>query len=748
MATIDKNILYQQPLVTAVAPDAIVYVDQGAEGLKHVVKLKQLDVNNEWTEVEIDVMNFVSDISVSKGVDKVPGDATISLRAPKHMSNNLYINLRSAFYTMQEVQIYMKGRFLDQNEEPKYYPTFWGVISNISESKSAGDMTNVTLTCQDMMRWLQITKVNMSVSAANSSIEQDPEDKATVKSLHPFTSIYVGVSSPGIIKSLFDVSTSAGFLDAQNIMERTKVTPDVITGNPDIKSFASVEDQAMELWREKFDRMAAALYIYGYAGTRTNPTQTQIQDSPVRDVDVNPDAYNKIFGFQEKIVNEPNIEGGATSFTGTKRVTTKVPLIPLSLMFPYGSMISETKVPAMFQSTFEDRLSIANKVKDQIHLEFFQDMDGSIVLKPQLYNLDVRENLVYVIEDIDIINFNVIEDESQIVTRVDVTGSYISGMSSGNSDVAARYGFAIDANYINKYGMRVEEIGTNFITDYEDATTYARRELARRNSLMYNGSLSIQGRPELKLGYPIFIPSKDIFCYITGIQHSFSFGGSFDTTLSLTAFRHRKYDADGELIKNLFAQLQGSESTQANIEGKEFNTDDNFINNLIQLCDPNSSADAAAERPNYRSKSLDEIMKYQGSFRYTKEQSSTYDPRTNQQLTDNEGYELLGAGFPYAKDLKLTVDFKIIDKVATTDNAAENAQNMEPTNINDPVLFQQPLSLDQLQLDSITVDPDTNLPWNMKPSMIDNKVSQVTPQRADAAKLGASSSTKFRATEI
>lgn len=738
MAT-DKNILYQQPLVTAIAPDAIVYVDQGTEGLNHVVKVKQLDVNNEWTQIEIDVMNFVSDISVSKGVDKVPGDATISLKAPKHMSNNLYINLRSAFYTMQEIQIYMKGRFLDQNDEPKYYPTFWGVISNISESKSAGDITNVTLTCQDMMRWLAITKVNISVSAANSSVEHDAQGNATVKSLHPFTSVYVGVSSPGIIKNLFDVSTSAGFLDAQNIMDRTNVTPEQITGIPNLQSFTSVEEQAMAVWREKFDRMAAALYIYGYVGTRTNSTQTQVQNTPVRDVDINPNAYNEIFGFKEVFVDPSSL------------TTEKVPLIPISLMFPYGSMISETKVPSMFQSTFEDRLSIANKVKDQIHLEFFQDMDGSIVLKPQLYNLDVRENPVYVIEDIDIINFNVIEDESQIVTRVDVTGSYISGMSSGNSDVAARYGFALDANYINKYGMRVEEISTNFITDYEDATTYARRELARRNSLMYNGSLSIQGRPELKLGYPIFIPSKDIFCYITGIQHSFAFGGSFDTTLSLTAFRHRKRDVDGELITNLFAQLQGSESTQENIEGKEFKTDDNFINNLIELCDSNSSANAAAERPNYRSKSLDEIMKYQGSFRYTKEQSSIYDPRTSQQLTDEEGYELLGAGFPYAKGLKLTVDFKIAEKVVETDNAAKNAQNMKPREtavIDNPVLFQQPLSLDQMELGSITVDPSTNLPWNMKPSIIDNKVSQVTPQRADTTRLSTSSSAKMRAIEI
>jgi len=274
-------------------------------------------------------------------------------------------------------------------------------------------------------------------------------------------------------------------------------------------------------------------------------------------------------------------------------------------------------------------------------------------------------------------------------------------MSSDSAENANPiYGFAIDYDKLFKYGLRVTVINSNHITSPDAIVTYAQRELARRNSLVSNGSLTIQGRPELKLGYPVYLSSKDMFCYVSGIEHSFSFGGSFETTLSLTAFRKKRTDNLGNILKNLLVQTDGSTSNQLDQQGKNFNyNNDDPLKNVTRLCNSDSVANSYAERPNYRYKALDEIMKYQGTFKYIKnEKKTTFDPRLYQQITDDEGYELIGNGYPFAKELSLTEDFRIIVKQAQKDKIAEIISSMTIESTKTKTLrYQQPLTLEQVQ---------------------------------------------------
>jgi hypothetical protein len=136
-----QNNFYRQPPVTTSAPDAIVFIDSGnsdssGQNLKRTITMKS---STTGENVEVDFMNFVESVSVSKGIDRVPGEATIKIRAPKHALGGVYGSIKDILATMMEIQIYMKGRFLVNNEYP-YYPVFWGVISNISEVNTAGDL--------------------------------------------------------------------------------------------------------------------------------------------------------------------------------------------------------------------------------------------------------------------------------------------------------------------------------------------------------------------------------------------------------------------------------------------------------------------------------------------------------------------------------------------------------------------------------------------------------------------------------
>jgi hypothetical protein len=725
-----KN-LYKQPTVNAVAPDAIIYIDQGS-GKKRTIMLKTIDANGEIQDKAVDIMQFVSTISTSKGVDKVPGDASITLRSPKHFMYQIYGSLKNSLSTMQEIEIYMKGRFL-LDGEPQYYPTFWGVISNLSESESPGDLITVTVSCQDMMRWLAITKVNVQPSAINARLPQDhtgnvPQSQVDPGvTVHPFSSLFVGLSTPGIIRALFNASTSAGFLSTQNISNRAVVVQDGVESIV-TDGLVSQESQLIEMWQKKFDDLSSALFIYGYESESSKLTEQDI-----RDVILNVDAFSYIYGFADA--------------TDTSGQTIKMPLIDLTKMFAQGAAPFNTQAPPTFASNFQDRLAIALEVKDQVQLEFYQDTDGTVVLKPQFFNMDVRQNPVCIIDDIDILSFNEIEDESSVITRVDVSGVIVSGMTDGNSQEAnTQYGFAIDFDKMKKYGLRVSSRSNNWITSSDFAYQYAARELARQNSLITNGSLTIQGRPELKLGYPVFITSRDMFAYVTGIDHSFTFGSSFETTLTLTAFRKRRYDNQGEILKNLLIQADSSQPTQTDSAGSDVALDsDNVMNNVASLCDPESVASFIAHRPNYRLKSLDSILQYQGTFKYVRgEEKTTYDPKIYQQVTDNEGYDLIGNGYPFAKDLVLTEDFRITIKgqTASGGSPSELALNMtveSKTGVESPTLrFQQPMTLDQIQ-DVETVRAKTtivDIPLNMEPAQAQNEIdwSKLTNLEANRRK--------------
>jgi len=479
------------------------------------------------------------------------------------------------------------------------------------------------------------------------------------------------------------LSTEENYFQPKNIIADRNISSEVVLANQSQSNFQQYNDQLIDIWSQKFSAIASALFIYGFE--RVSPTRKNALN--VHDIDLNAESYIYIYGSRPIDVKLPDVDSKAEN----------VPWVDVTRLFSSGSAAFKTEEPPPFQSNFQDRLSVANEAKDQVHFEFYQDVDGTIVLKPPFYNMQTRENPIYVLDDIDIVSFNVVEDESVILTRIDVTGVVVNG---GNPEGTTNiYGYAIDFDQLSKYGLRDENIQTNFLTTSSDCMLYAQRELARRNTLAFNGSISIQGRPEIKLGYPVYVPSRDEYYYVTGITHSFTFGGSFDTQLTVSTRRGKKIDRRGELLKNLLIKTDGTASNQESKLGEDVNQDeDNPLRNKTKLCNPDAYRQFIARRPDYRFEELDEILKYQGTFKYIQNsKSSTYDPRRYHQVTDDEGYELKGNGFPFAKDLTLQEDFKIFDKNTREDKSSTIAASMQTRKDQQPTLrYQQPLTLDQI----------------------------------------------------
>jgi hypothetical protein len=70
----------------------------------------------------------------------------------------------------------------------------------------------------------------------------------------------------------------------------------------------------------------------------------------------------------------------------------------------------------------------------------------------------------------------------------------------------------------------------------------AAAEMTRRNGQVFTGGVSIPLRPELRLGYPVYIEHMDSFYYVTGITHNITFGSSATTDLSLQYKRERVFE--------------------------------------------------------------------------------------------------------------------------------------------------------------------------------------------------------------
>jgi len=703
----EKN-SYRQPFVEALAPDAVVFV----EG-KRTIK-GQYVKDDRIVDTNIDFMNYVTTISVTKGIESVPGQASIQLNAPLHVFNQLINPTRHAFSTMQEVEIYMKGRFLYEGQA-QYYPVFWGVISNISEGLPAGDFRKLTLTCQDMMRWLAITKVEISPSLINQAYANDGAGKmaAYANAQRGYAARYVNVSAMGIVRDIVNLSTSSSFLRSQGLItEGADAVIKEATAEELQKLYPNLTEhqQLMLIWSQKFEALASSLNIYGY-----QEEKTPVPVDAVADVLINDDAYKHIYGqtFFDKLLGE-----GSTS------------------LFPSGALAFNTSISPTFESQFQNRLEVANEAKNQLHLEFYQDVDGTVVLKPPFYNMDTRENKIYVIDDLDITNVSLIDDESAVITRLDITGVNVNGQKAQtDQNKTQNYGYAIDFDKMLKYGFRTKSINTNFLTGKDSAKFYAEQELVRMNSLIKNGSVTIQGRPELKLGFPVYFSSREMYGYVTSIQHSFTFGGTFDTTISITAIRERKRDPLGEILKNLGVVIEGAESGQEDVQGEDSELDEN---------QPfNSTADLCAEvdehkvtRPFFRYKYLDDVLRRQGTFRFITNFPVDGSDDTKVQITDRDGWELIGGShnYPFARDLKLTeknlIELSEWAKASTTTDVsqdqrttkdfAEVATSMELTSSEGArrtLSFQQPLTLDQIQ----SVEPRLNrsksiIPMTMAPT--------------------------------
>lgn len=517
--------------VLKIAPDAFVIIN----GALTSRVLSPMETN---TTQDIDIRGGISSINVSCAVSP-PGAsrATIEVVAPvyKGMHEDYYITApngtRVPFFTpMMEVKIYMKGRFLEKEYgySPRYYPVFWGMITGIQENYSGGNYT-FSITCEDFLVWWKYQKININPSVVDSYFG-GPH-------LTRFPSVFERMSAWEIIYALFTDNffiqhNPNGSESFYNMVypkwSKSARLPESLI--PIRDSFGPLSSIVIDYWNDRF----------GF-GVRREGTPASIKSDlekiplemfglkgPVRMDSVR----NKLLAYLD--TNSSNFGEQAD-----RRAELDLDFGLLARVQPYGQF---DLFGGGTESTIHSKLEIATAICEKTFMEFFVDTNGMIVFKPPFYNLDVASGQVkyYKVGPEDIINFNANFDSNSIINYLTVTGPLYQALNSLEA-----IGFHADFDSMRRYGIRSEQANVPYGMNARQLKLIAVAEMNRRNGQAFTGSVSIPLRPEMRLGYPVYLEHIDTFYYVTGINHNFTFGSASTTDLTLQ-FRREKLFEDGK----------------------------------------------------------------------------------------------------------------------------------------------------------------------------------------------------------
>jgi hypothetical protein len=533
------------------------------------------------------IQDYVTSLSVEAGTAPTSHSATIQLSLPRVQGQQVFVDGYNILRVGLEVNIFMRGYFqvrgmfrhlpdpqeIDEQQGTNistfpnptendkldlskyatypYYPVFHGVVTQVTYEYSDGFYTG-TLQCASLLHFWQYQ--NIATASAWMAQDKKPNNdpgRPTLQghnfnNMHPF----------GIIYTLYrDVAGAASGVEYA-LSEESNLDPANIDGS------VQVYDQMTLYWTQRFKTRIQNLRMYGVNGQLFNSAQQAwLGSASNRDVDgLLPSAtYNDPGTTRTEkdptsarwsVAKALGLASAGADFVYSPLINREGELVSLSVldMFAFSQSIAEFGVGNVWQSTYQTKLDMAQAVTEVTGYEFYQDVDGDIVFKPPFYNLDTATNRYYRLEDQDIINITFTEKEPT-ATFIIVRGTWFQGISDvvPNTGPTTNRGLYIDYKLVAQFGWRpAPTLDITYATDPKILFWIGVARLDMLNVDTFSASCTIPIRPELRPGYPIYIPFADSYYYASQISHSFAFGGQCTTNLVLTC-RRSKWHAPGFL---------------------------------------------------------------------------------------------------------------------------------------------------------------------------------------------------------
>jgi hypothetical protein len=476
------------------APDAMVFINGETD-----------IIGCQSCKRKFDLGKYITQVQVSLGVDTVPGNASITMTIPTHVVDDFYFDGNPVITPMMEVEIYSKGYYLLEGI-PQYYPIFWGIVTEVGAGYSSGEHT-VTIQCADILKWWEICMMNISPAFTAPSGQLG-------RSI--FGNTLYGTNVYDLIFTLSnmafgDIIVATGSLTALNKEETQKQTFNASLGD------------IMLYWSSRFSKIRSNLLLYGVNGIAVRG------DSIAH-------GYNS-GKFEKGVQNVANAVRNANGGNSSAQLVFDPTDPDVTAFRTQQSSAGEVE---FWQSDFQSKLEIANSCKQAVGFEFYMDVTGDIVFKPPFFNLDILSNKpISWIQPIDIIDYDITDSESGVVTQLVMQGNFGGNIDYGLGPETTPFTSVTDYHLLRKYGWRSRPYNSEFMKDTMRMFYHGMDVLDRINSDRVQMTITIPHRPELRLGFPVYISHLDQIWYVKGITHSIAFGGRATTSLSLTARRQK-----------------------------------------------------------------------------------------------------------------------------------------------------------------------------------------------------------------
>jgi len=143
----------------------------------------------------------------------------------------------------------------------------------------------------------------------------------------------------------------------------------------------------------------------------------------------------------------------------------------------------------------------------------------------------------FIIRDDHILRYDFTESDSNVNCRIDVSGQedFIGEEPGYIGGVPILWAGATDFDLWKQYGYRQKTVDTKpFFKNAEtQCAPYAMMLLTRQRRDTVRAKLTVIGNEYYQLGDVVYINSRDMLYYVFGVDHSFTYGGSFQTVLDL-----------------------------------------------------------------------------------------------------------------------------------------------------------------------------------------------------------------------
>jgi hypothetical protein len=529
----------QEREIVKTAPDLVVYL----EGYPYLVNYFINDPNTKNTFTIVNFNDYITSFNTSYDVEMLVPNCSFTLVVPNYFKHLFVMpGGNNLIESMMQVQVFAKGYYMSNEGDTVLRRVFKGVVVNISYADN-GKTLEISVQCHGSLHFLELMQVNLAPALMHNG----------TKEVHvtEFQSVMHSLNLYQIIAGIFLLSfQGASGFDVSSINQ----------GKVDVGQFGqAVKKGYIAKWEAILANLAKDVHLYGtsykdHAKFSALFKRSEVKGTQSKEELPDAQAYKAV---DNEVAQASNIY--------YKKIRQYLP----------DNIISDI---TMLNNKIMSRMEALRHYVQMTNFEAYQDVDGKIIIKPPLYNLDVTylgprstktsttgtnstqtgtgyysvvdpateifpDTNPFVVHLSEILTEQETEDETQVrKTRITCNGVFASDWTGvQQKDVMSVVDF-IDVQKLQQFGLREEpSITVPWMTSGDKfyLWAYAVTELTRANLAYRTYTITIPLRPELKVGFPMFIPHKDMYGYIKSIGINYNVGSTATMTVTLVGLRRR-----------------------------------------------------------------------------------------------------------------------------------------------------------------------------------------------------------------